>query len=444
MSAAEKSVIFSMATDEQEKISKDIENEILKAERLRAYIFAGVLGTIAIIFPTASFMYLNNVKNSENLPVSRMFVESILVGFTLFELYIGYTINRCLQKRKSFPEKLYYLVALVEISLPTILILTISQVRFINALFTPPVFLYFLIIALSGLKLNLSICIFIGSVAATEYILLSWHLVYSTESEKDLHGISKQYWLMTHIVKGLILLSTGVITGIVTNKLKKGFFKSFQSISEKNHIMGMFGQHVSPSVMEKLLHQKNTTEGEVQHVCVMFLDIRNFTTFSESRSPQEVVGFLNSLFEFMIEIVNKNHGVINKFLGDGFMAVFGAPLVDRFDCKNAVNASREILQRLEKEITDGNIVPTQVGIGLHTGDVVTGNVGSSQRKEYTIIGDVVNLASRIESLNKQFNSQLLISEIVKTALGDAGNDAISLGKVVVKGRAEPVEIFKLA
>ena len=122
MSAAEKSVIFSMATDEQEKISKDIENEILKAERLRAYIFAGVLGTIAIIFPTASFMYLNNVKNSENLPVSRMFVESILVGFTLFELYIGYTINRCLQKRKSFPEKLYYLVALVEISLPTILI----------------------------------------------------------------------------------------------------------------------------------------------------------------------------------------------------------------------------------------------------------------------------------------------------------------------------------
>ena len=126
------------------------------------------------------------------------------------------------------------------------------------------------------------------------------------------------------------------------------------------------------------------------------------------------------------------------------MAVFGAPFSDGFDCRNAVNASKEIMKKLQDEIAAGNIIPTKLGIGLHSGEAVTGNIGSIQRKEYTIIGDVVNLASRIESLNKQFNSQLLISEMVKTALGDAGNDAISLGKVVVKGRAEPVEIFKLA
>ena len=176
----------------------------------------------------------------------------------------------------------------------------------------------------------------------------------------------------------------------------------------------------------------------------MFLDIRNFTTFSETRCPQEVVSFLNSLFEFMIEIVNRNNGIINKFLGDGFMAVFGAPFTDGFDCRNAVNASKEIIQKLQNEIAEGNIVPTQIGIGLHTGEAVTGNIGSSQRKEYTIIGDVVNLASRIESLNKQFKSQLLVSDTVKEALGDDGTDAVSLGKVTVKGRAESVEIFKLA
>jgi adenylate cyclase len=176
----------------------------------------------------------------------------------------------------------------------------------------------------------------------------------------------------------------------------------------------------------------------------MFLDIRNFTTFSESRTPQEVVAYLNSLFDFMINIVNRNHGIINKFLGDGFMAVFGAPFSNGLDSCNAVNASKEILQKLKEEIEAGSILPTTVGIGLHTGNAVTGNIGSIQRKEYTIIGDVVNLASRIESLNKQFNSQFLISGTVKEAIGDAGNDAVSLGEVIVKGRAEPVEIFKLA
>jgi adenylate cyclase len=146
----------------------------------------------------------------------------------------------------------------------------------------------------------------------------------------------------------------------------------------------------------------------------------------------------------MINIVNRNHGIINKFLGDGFMAVCGAPFSDGFDSQNAVKASKEILQKLKEEIEAGTILPTTVGIGLHTGNAVTGNIGSIQRKEYTIIGDVVNLASRIESLNKEFNSQFLISNTVKEALGDAGNDAVSLGKVIVKGRAESVEIFKLA
>ena len=215
-------------------------------------------------------------------------------------------------------------------------------------------------------------------------------------------------------------------------------------MSEKNKVISLFGQHVSPAVMEKLLQQKGETYGEIRSVSVMFLDIRNFTTFSESRSPQEVLAYLNSLFEFMIEIVNRNHGIINKFLGDGFMAVFGAPLSDGYDSQNAVRAAREIIQKVQEEVELGRILPTKVGIGLHTGNAVTGNVGSSQRKEYTIIGDVVNLASRIETLNKQFDSQLLISEAVRNAIGKDGEEAISLGKVTVKGRNDPVEVFKLA
>ena len=94
--------------------------------------------------------------------------------------------------------------------------------------------------------------------------------------------------------------------------------------------------------------------------------------------------YLESLFEFMIEIVNRNNGIINKFLGDGFMAVFGAPLSDGNDCANAVRSAREILEKVEEEVQRGSILPTTVGIGLHAGQAVTGSIGSALRKEYTL------------------------------------------------------------
>ena len=440
----EPSTKFDMAVTEQENIAKSVEYEILKVEKLRALIFAIVIGLLTITYFIVSNIYLSNAKYGDKMPIRRHTIELLLIGFSGFEFVIWYFINQCLEKEKSVPVTLRYIVAFVEISLPTLLIFIISHVVSIHALYLPPVFLYFIIIALSALSLNFTICIFTGVIAALEYILLAWYLINFTEMQGNFYNLPPISMFIVHLVKSLMILMTAMITGIITNKLKKVFLKSFQSISEKKHIMSMFGQHVSPAVMEKLLHQKNSAEGEVQNVCMMFLDIRNFTTFSESRTPQEVVAYLNSLFDFMIDIVNRNHGIINKFLGDGFMAAFGAPFSDGFDCRNAVNASKEILQKLKEEIEAGNILPTRVGIGLHTGEAVTGNIGSSQRKEYTIIGDVVNLASRIESLNKQFNSQFLISDTVKEALGDAGNEAQSLGKVTIKGRAEPVEIFKLA
>jgi adenylate cyclase len=444
MTNEERSTIFNMAIAEQENITKNVEYEILKVEKLRALIFAIVLGSFAIIITIASILNIANASFFDKFPIPQNVLEPVVIGFALFELLIWYILKHCLDTGKSVPAICHYIVALVEISLPTMLILIFSHALHVYALFLPAVFMYFLIIALSGLRLNFYICIFTGAVAAIEYVLLALYIINTTEFPVEFHEMGPTYKILAHLLKGLMLLASGIITGIITNKLKNGFLKSFQSVNEKNHIMSMFGQHVSPAVMEKLLLQKNSTEGEVQNVCVMFLDIRNFTTFSESRTPQEVVAYLNSLFDFMINIVNRNHGIINKFLGDGFMAVFGAPFSNGLDSCNAVNASKEILQKLKEEIEAGSILPTTVGIGLHTGNAVTGNIGSIQRKEYTIIGDVVNLASRIESLNKQFNSQFLISGTVKEAIGDAGNDAVSLGEVIVKGRAEPVEIFKLA
>jgi len=125
------------------------------------------------------------------------------------------------------------------------------------------------------------------------------------------------------------------------------------------------------------------------------------------------------------------------------MAVFGAPLSNGEDCRNAVSAAHGILAHVEHLVETQAIPPTKVGIGLHAGEAITGNIGSSLRKEYTVIGDVVNVASRIEQLNKQFGSHLLISDVVYNALEERNERAESLEPLMLKGRAEPVHIWKL-
>ncbi|HWT02746.1 MAG TPA: adenylate/guanylate cyclase domain-containing protein, partial [Pyrinomonadaceae bacterium] len=247
-----------------------------------------------------------------------------------------------------------------------------------------------------------------------------------------------------HVLKGLLLLLAGVVTGFVTLQIKRRSLKTFEALEERNRISRTFGEYVSPAVMDKLLTLKPDLRSEKKNVCVMFLDIRNFTAFAEKRTPEEVVDYLESLFEFMVEIVNRHHGIVNKFLGDGFMAVFGAPLSQGSDCRNAVAAAREILSRLGEEVASGKVLPTTVGIGVHAGEAVTGSLGSSLRKEYTVVGDVVNLASRIEQLNKHFDAQFLISGAVWETLRDELEAAVPVGDVQVRGRGALIPVYKLA
>ena len=146
----------------------------------------------------------------------------------------------------------------------------------------------------------------------------------------------------------------------------------------------------------------------------------------------------------MGEVIKKYKGDINNYLGDGFMAVFGAPLSDERDCANAFEAALEILARVNQEAEEGRILPTRIGIGLHAGEAVTGSIGSKLRREYTVIGDVVNLAARIEKLNKQFGSQLLISESVWQAIGKNLSGVVPMGQVQVRGREAGVQVYQVA
>ena len=417
--------------------------ESLKSDRLRVTILIGAIAASVLLVVVMAQLFYDQFQsvfhgNSQGFLQAVGVVFAVNMSFLTIERFV---ISRLIKKRTRPPNALRYLSAFLETSIPTTgIIVGALFLGPIYTLFTPAAFIYPLFISLSALRLDVRLCVFTGAVAGLEYSLLAIYLVQQaggTVVEPILTGIPQ------HIFKGFLLFVTGVVTGLVTRQIRKRILSSFSVMEERNRISRTFGEYVSPEVMGKLLDLKPDLRSENKNVCVMFLDIRNFTGFAEKRSPEEVVQYLESLFEFMIEIVNRHHGIINKFLGDGFMAVFGAPLSDGKDCENALEASREILERVHKEVESGNILPTTVGIGLHAGEAVTGSIGSALRREYTVIGDVVNLAARIEKLNKNFDSELLISEIVWQAVSSE-NKAVPMGQVQVKGREQSIQVYQLA
>jgi len=437
-----------MATLKLFKHMKDVSDfeaelslEILKSELIRIRVL-GVLFAIMII-PQFLFGYVLPPEKSPlfhffgiRFPFHQTFVATVIL--LLYEFAADYGIRTVLRKKIRIPEAAKFGNALIETSIPTVVLFLVSQGMAPAALFNSPViFLYFFFIVLSVLRLSLPLSLWTGIVsgigmATAGYFLMPWR-----ESQADF-GTS----IIPVFVKGLVFVVLGFVAGFVANELRKRLVHSLQTTQERNRVASMFGQYLSPAVVDKLLSQKSEFSGELSEVTVMFLDIRNFTRFSESRSPEEVIGYLNKLFGHLITIVNRNGGMINKFLGDGFMAIFGAPEKSERDVQNAVKAAMEIVAKVEEFNRLEGFPETRIGIGMHTGQVLTGNVGSEEKKEYTIIGDTVNLASRVEQLNKEYKSVLLVtSDVYEKAKGEITGE--ELPSVQVKGREAMVRIFRV-
>src|ERR1700752_334532 len=422
---------------------KEFALESLKSDRLRVSILIGAIVSALLFVLIMAPSFYDQFQSSFH----GTFREFLIAVYVIFGANVCYltaeriVLGRLIKKQQKPFAALKYLSAFVATSIPTFgMMIGSTFLGPVYTLFTPAAFLYPLFISWSALRLNVRLCIFSGFVAGLEYALLALYFIRNagTSVEPILTGVPH------HLFKGFLLFLTGVVTGLVTMQIRKRILSSFSVVAERNRISRTFGEYVSPEVMSKLMDLKPDLRSENKNVCVMFLDIRNFTGFAEKRSPAEVVEYLESLFEFMIEIVNRHHGIINKFLGDGFMAVFGAPLSDGKDCVNALKAAQEILARVQQEVEAGTILPTTVGIGLHAGEAVTGSIGSALRREYTVIGDVVNLAARIEKLNKRFDSRLLISEIVWQAVSSDGSKAVPMGQVEVRGREQGIQIYQVA
>jgi class 3 adenylate cyclase len=228
--------------------------------------------------------------------------------------------------------------------------------------------------------------------------------------------------------------------------LQDGFNLMVMGLDERERIRDLFGRAVSPEVAELFVSGQVELGGEMREITILFSDIRGFTTISESLPPDQVITFVNEWLDEMHEAIQGAGGIVHKLAGDSIMALFGAPVANPDSARAAMQAAvgmRARLATLNERRQARNEVPLRIGIGINTGSVVAGGVGSEDRLEYTVLGDAVNFTARLESLTKEFpEHDILTSEATLLALPDSAQvETVDLGEVTVKGKTEPMRVF---
>jgi adenylate cyclase len=208
----------------------------------------------------------------------------------------------------------------------------------------------------------------------------------------------------------------------------------------------MFGKYVSREIRDEILAGRVSLEGTQAEVTILFSDLRDFTPWVEATDPREVVRDLNAYFSEMEGAIRDSGGLVLQYIGDEIEAVFGAPVADAHHADQAVRAAREMSRRLaawNAARARAGKVPLRHGIGIHTGAVLAGSIGSLDRLAYALVGDAVNLASRIQSLTKELGSNILVSGATRDRLADpSALERVTAARV--KGRSAEVEVYRLA
>lgn len=245
-------------------------------------------------------------------------------------------------------------------------------------------------------------------------------------------------------------IAPNVITPLVIQSSTMVFAYSYKFIIEgknKEKIKNAMGKYLSQDIMQNVVQNIDNIKlgGKKANVTVLFADIRGFTSMSEKMTAEEVSVILNEYFSEIEPIISKYNGVINKFIGDAVMAIFGEPIQDINHPQNAVKCACAMLKKVEelqeKWLLEGK-PKIEIGIGINTGEAFVGNIGSEKRLEYTVIGDTVNLASRIESYNKVYKTNLLISSSTYTNVSDIVN-VIKIANVTIRGKAKKMDIYEV-
>ncbi|HOX42151.1 MAG TPA: adenylate/guanylate cyclase domain-containing protein [Myxococcota bacterium] len=355
-----------------------------------------------------------------------------------------------LGKRGLLRGWLRYAIFAGMVSLPTAffllthLLLPAGAATFLTG---PISFLYFHLIVMAGFTFDPRLTLVAGLLSGLGYLgcfLLARPalLTFAAPDPVMLQDLtSPAIWA----VKAFMLAFFGLVVGALTMIAKRLVLRSLEELRQKDRLRRLFGQYVSEEVRERICQEKKELVGERREVVVLFSDLRGFTTFSEARQPEEVVRRLNAYFDAMVGCITSRGGVVDKFIGDAIMAVFGGLVPLACPARAALEAAQAMRARLAALNADAATrgeEPLENGIGLHLGPVVQGPIGSAERKEFTVIGDAVNTAARLEGLTKEHPQRILATAAVWAAL-PAGLQALGVprGRARVKGKTAELEIY---
>ena len=415
---------------------KELSNAEIKRTSWLIIIFI-LIG--AILF---NFKYLLSSQPEYLHKIEDFLYKSWVISFSVSFLYFIHFCFLQLYKKlnKKTPLHIEIGISIVEGLLPScVLYITAIPNDLSQALGGTTSYMYVIFIILSTIRLQPILCIVTGIISSVSFAFVALILI-------DEYGYFQPKIMLFekphYLAKALVIFIISCVAAFVAKEIKKKVYNTFNEIKEKGIIENILGSQVSKEVAAQLINNRHVDLGIESEISVLFLDIRNFTSFAEKKDAKEVFSFLNIYFEQIIQIIYQNNGIINKFLGDGFMALFGTPIENSTHASDAVKAALTIIEHVNKE-KESNETSLKVGIGIHSGKAYTGNIGSSLRKEYTVFGDVVNLASRIEQLNKNYKSNLLISQETLDLCSNINVNSEKIGSVEVKGREASTIIYKL-
>ena len=412
--------------------------EFLKIERKRVGIILGLFIIGSLTLPVLHYLAPNLLRNFLN---QDQYISSLVFWWLLFcafELFVFLRLTYSIKNNISVPKRILILNLLLEFGLPAIVLYHAIKYDYsLLILEYDGLLFYFLLLTLSAMHLDFKISLGAGLLAAVGYFSVAFWGIEYLQPDKDIEQLQEIYTM-----RSIGLFLAGIVAGVVASEIKKRVNNYLESVEDQKEIESLLGQQLSKDVANELILHRNDAVGHKVTGSIMFLDIRNFTLMADHQSPEETIEFQNAIFDPLIRIIEKNNGIIHQILGDGFMASFGIAVKNENHANDSYHAGIEIIEAINHLKMEENGDSTKVGIGLHCGEVVTGNIGNEIRKQFSIAGKNVIMASRIEQLNKEFKTQFLISKQIADLL-DSKSELSDFGLVKLKGIDEKVNVFNV-
>jgi adenylate cyclase len=291
-------------------------------------------------------------------------------------------------------------------------------------------------------RLYENLTIALGIVLIAGFVAIAWGIRSARVMSSALRRVSSA---LERLKQQEYVKVHGVRTGDELEDLASGFNTMVDGLQERDKLKTTFGKYMTEAVVDHLMAGKVQLGGEMLTATILFSDIRSFTSISEKMDARSLVALLNEYFTEMVDEIIEQDGVVDKYIGDAIMAVFGAPVAKPDTALRAVRAAigmRQALVRLNERLVARGMKPIETGIGIHTGELVAGNIGSEKRMEYTVIGDTVNLASRLEGATKELGVSVLISQDTYELVKDHV-EVRPVKEITVKGREQPVMTYEV-